>query len=225
MTSAIKLAPSILTADFSRIGEQVHEAEAAGVHYLHVDVMDGHYVPNISFGPLVVSAIHRSTTLPLDVHLMIDEPIRQIDAFAGAGASILTVHAEATKHLHRTIQAVKETGLRAGAAINPATPVTMLEEILPELDLVLVMSVNPGWGGQPFLSLALDKLRRLRRLLDDRALGAELEVDGGINPATALAAARAGATVLVAGSAIYNDHASVAANLRSLRQAIEQPIA
>lgn len=218
----IKIAPSILTADFSRIGEQVREAETAGADYLHVDVMDGNFVPNITLGPLIVSAIHRSTALPLDVHLMIDEPLRQIEAFAAAGAAILTVHAEATNHLHRTVQAIKRAGARAGAAINPATPTIMLEEILPELDLALVMSVNPGWGGQPFIDLALDKLRRLRHLLDERGLTAELEVDGGIGRETAPLAVQAGATVLVAGSAIYNDRATVAANLQRLREAIER---
>jgi ribulose-phosphate 3-epimerase len=182
--------------------------------------MDGRFVPNITLGPLIVAAIHRATSLPLDVHLMIDDPLQQIDAFAAAGAAILTVHAEATRHLHRVIQAIKRAGVRAGAAINPATPTVMLEEILPELDLALVMSVNPGWGGQPFIPLALEKLRRLRCQLDERGLTAELEVDGGIGPETAQQAVEAGATVLVAGSAVYNDHSSVASNLQRLRELV-----
>lgn len=220
MAAVVKLAPSLLTADFSRIGEQVQEAEAAGASYIHVDVMDGHFVPNITLGPLVIAGIRRATTLPLDVHLMIDEPERHIDAFVDAGASILTVHVEATRHLHRVVQAIKQAGARAGAAINPATPVVMLDEILPELDLALVMSVNPGWGGQEFIALALDKVARVRQALDGRALKAEIEIDGGISATTIGGAVRAGANVLVAGSAIYNPRESVAAACQRLRVAI-----
>ena len=219
---SIKLAPSLLTADFSRIGQQVQEAEAAGADYIHVDVMDGHFVPNLTLGPLVVAGIHRATSLPLDVHLMIDQPEQQIAAFKDAGASILSVHVEATHHIHRILQMIKQAGLRAGAAINPATPVVMLEEILPDLDLVVVMSVNPGWGGQPFLDLSLDKVRRIRQLLDGRGLSAELEIDGGINVETAPKAVQAGATVLVAGSAVFNDRESVAAASKRLRDVITQ---
>src|SRR5712692_7332867 len=197
MPAAVKLAPSILTADFARIGEQVREAEAAGADYIHVDVMDGQFVPNITLGPLVVAAIHRATSLPLDVHLMILEPERQVEAFADAGASILTVHAEATRHLHRAVQMVKRTGARAGVAINPATPTIALDDVLTEIDLALVMSVNPGWGGQEFLPLAVEKLRRVREMLDERGLVAELEVDGGLNADTAPLAVEAGATVIV----------------------------
>jgi ribulose-phosphate 3-epimerase len=222
MPAAVKLAPSILTADFARIGEQVREAEAAGADYIHVDVMDGQFVPNITLGPLVVSALRRATTLPLDVHLMILDPERQVEAFADAGASILTVHAEATRNLHRVVQLVKHTGVRAGVAINPATPTVAFEEILPELDLALVMSVNPGWGGQEFLSLALGKLERLRQILDARGLAAELEVDGGLNTDTTPLAVQAGASVIVAGSAIYNDRESVGTACQHLLQIIKQ---
>jgi ribulose-phosphate 3-epimerase len=221
--AGVRLAPSILTADFSRIGEQVFEAEQAGADFIHVDVMDGQFVPNITLGPAIVSAIHRSTNLPLDVHLMILEPERQLEAFADAGASILTVHAEATRHLHRAVQLAKHTGARAGVAINPATPVGTFEDILSDIDLALVMSVNPGWGGQAFLPVAVDKLAKVRRMLDERNLTAELEVDGGVNQETAPAAVSAGATLIVAGSAIYNPDESVAAAcgrmLRVIRQA------
>lgn len=216
----VKLAPSILTADFARIGEQACEAEAAGADWLHLDVMDGRFVPPITLGPVVVEAIRRSTALPLDVHLMIDEPERQIEAFARAGASILTVHVESTRHVHRVVQLVKQSGLRAGVAINPATPVVMLEEMLPEIDLALVMSVNPGWGGQPFLNLAIDKLRQVRRLIDEHGLACELEVDGGVKPENVAGVVAAGASVVVAGSAVYNDAETVAAACRRLREAI-----
>jgi ribulose-phosphate 3-epimerase len=220
--SAVKLAPSILTADFSRIGEQVFEAEQAGADFIHVDVMDGQFVPNITLGPAIVSAIHRSTSLPLDVHLMILEPERQLQAFADAGASVLTVHAEATRHLHRAVQLAKQRGVRAGVAINPATPVATLEDILADIDLALVMSVNPGWGGQLFLPVALKKLASVRRMLNERDSPAELEVDGGVNPETAPAAVAAGATVIVAGSAIYNDHESVGAACGQMLRAIRR---
>jgi ribulose-phosphate 3-epimerase len=224
MARSVRLAPSILTADFARIGEQVQEAEAAGADYIHVDVMDGRFVPNITLGPLVVSALRRSTRLPLDVHLMIIEPERQLEAFADAGASILTVHAEATGHLHRAVQIAKRTGARAGVAINPATPAIMLDDILADVDLALVMSVNPGWGGQEFLPLALDKLRRVRSILDERKLPAELEVDGGVNEQTAPLAIQAGASVIVAGSAIYNDRESVGTACGRMLQVIRSAV-
>ncbi|HTE84121.1 MAG TPA: ribulose-phosphate 3-epimerase [Dehalococcoidia bacterium] len=220
MPRAIKLAPSILTADFARIGEQVQEAEAAGADYIHVDVMDGQFVPNITLGPLVVSAIHKATRLPLDVHLMILEPERQLEAFADAGASILTVHAEATRHLHRAVQMARRTGARAGVAINPATPAVMLDDILADVDLALVMSVNPGWGGQDFLHVVLHKLRQVRKMLDERTLPAELEVDGGLNLETAPLVVEAGATVVVAGSAIYNDRETVGSACGRMLQVI-----
>jgi ribulose-phosphate 3-epimerase len=222
MSSIVKLAPSILTADFSKIGEQVREAEAAGADYIHVDVMDGQFVPNITLGPIVVEGIHRATRLPLDIHLMILEPERQLQAFADAGASTMTVHVEATRHLHRVIDAIKKTGARAGAAINPATPVSMLEEILPDLDLALVMSVDPGWGGQHFLPLALPKLQAIRHALGAGHLQAELEVDGGVNEVTGPQAVAAGATVIVAGSAIYNEREPVASACRRLQAALRQ---
>lgn len=222
MATAIKLAPSILTADFARIGEQVHEAELAGADYIHVDVMDGQFVPNLTLGPIVVEGIRRATRLPLDVHLMVVEPERQLQAFAEAGASIMTVHAEATRHVHRAVDAIKQTGARAGVAINPATPTVMLEDILPDLDLALVMSVDPGWGGQRFLSLALDKLRSVRELIDRRRLGTELEVDGGVNEETAPLVLAAGATVIVAGSAIYNSRESVATACGRMRALIAE---
>jgi ribulose-phosphate 3-epimerase len=217
MARAIKLAPSLLTADFARIGEQVHEAELAGADYIHVDVMDGQFVPNITLGPIVVEGIRRATSLPLDVHLMILEPERQLRAFADAGASIMTVHLEATHHIHRTVQAVRQTGARAGVAINPGTPAPMLDDILPELDVALIMSVDPGWGGQAFLPLALAKLRAVRNALALRQAGAEIEVDGGINEVTAPQAVAAGATIVVAGSAIYNAHESVSSACGRLR--------
>jgi len=214
----IKIAPSILSADFSRLGEQVREAEAGGANYIHVDVMDGHFVTNLTLGPLVVAAIRPHTFLPLDVHLMIEAPERFIEAFARAGADILTVHQEACTHLHRVVQAIKELGLRAGVALNPATPLTSLDEILPDLDLVLIMSVNPGFGGQRFLPRATEKLRGLKGMIEEKATRCEIEVDGGINPTTAPEVIRAGAEVLVAGSAIFNQAASPADNITTLRK-------
>ena len=214
---AIKLAPSILSADITRLGEQVSEAEQAGADYIHVDVMDGHYVPNLTFGPLVVEALRRVTDLPLDVHLMVDEPESVVPWFAQSGASILTVHVEASTHLHRVVQVVKEAGLRAGVALNPATPVSAVEEALPEVDLVLVMTVSPGYPGQSFVSSVLPKIGRIRALLDELGSEAELEVDGGINATTAPQVVAAGARVLVAGSAAFNARTSVADALAELR--------
>ncbi|MBI4200381.1 MAG: ribulose-phosphate 3-epimerase [Chloroflexi bacterium] len=219
-STAIKLAPSILSADFARLGEAVAEATRAGADYIHVDVMDGRYVPNLTFGAPMVKALRPWTSLPLDVHLMIVEPERSIKQFAEAGANILTVHAEACVHLHRVVHQIKEAGLRAGVAINPATPVAAIEEVLPDLDLVLVMSVNPGFPAQEFISSALDKLHRLRRRLDVLGAQAEVEVDGGINEATAAEAVRAGATVLVAGSAVFNQRESVREAMERLRNAV-----
>ena len=177
----IKIAPSILSADFARLGEQVAEATKAGADLIHVDVMDGHFVPQITIGALVVAAIRKYTTLPLDVHLMIESPEEQIAQFAKAGADIITVHIEPCPHIHRVIQMIKATGVKAGISINPATSLSMLDEILPEVDLVLVMTVNPGFGGQTFIENTLDKIARLRTELDRRKLNIELEVDGGIN--------------------------------------------
>jgi ribulose-phosphate 3-epimerase len=213
----VKLAPSILSADVARLGEQVDEAVKAGADYIHVDVMDGHFVPNLTFGPQVVEALRLRMGLPLDVHLMVEEPDRVIPDFARAGASIITVHAEACAHLHRTIQQVKETGCRVGVALNPGTPLAALEEVLPELDLVLVMTVNPGFSGQRFIESVVPKVARLRRILDEADYRAELEVDGGINADTASAVVAAGARVLVAGSAVFNQRESVAEAVKRIR--------
>lgn len=213
-----KIAPSILSADFARLADAVVEAEAGGADWVHVDVMDGHFVPNLTIGPPVVAALRRVTDLPLDVHLMIDAPERFVTAFADAGADILTVHLEATPHLHRTVQAIKQRGMRAGVSLNPATPVTLLEEILPDLDLVLIMSVNPGFGGQRFIPASTAKIAKVRQMLRAGGLDhVELEVDGGISPATAGAVVTAGATVLVAGAAVFGGAGSVADNIGAIR--------
>lgn len=218
----IKFAPSILAADFARLGQQVQDAEAAGVDYIHVDVMDGHFVPNITIGPLIVQSLRPVTRLPLDVHLMIEQPERYLADFAKAGADILTVHVETCPHLHRTIQQIKELGVKAGVTLNPATPLSTLEEILPEVDLVLIMSVNPGFGGQSYIPGSTAKIARLRAMLDAIGSEADLEVDGGVNAATIGEIAAAGATVLVAGSAIFNQRASVQQNVQQLRQLCSQ---
>jgi ribulose-phosphate 3-epimerase len=213
----IKIAPSILSADFARLGEQVAEAEAAGADYIHVDVMDGHFVPNLTVGPIVVQALRPRTKLPLDVHLMVTEPEQIIAEFAEAGADILTFHAEATPHLLRAVQSIKERGVKAGISLNPSTPVAAIEEMLPFLDLILVMSVNPGFGGQSFIEAVLPKVAKLRRLLDEGGYDAELEVDGGVNEATAPSVVRDGGRVLVAGSAIFNQREPVAEAIARLR--------
>jgi len=214
----VKIAPSILSADFSRLGQEVAEAEAAGADYIHVDVMDGHFVPNITIGPLIVEALRESTILPLDVHLMIEHPDRYVEAFAGAGAHILTVHAEADAHLHRTIQHIKGMGVRAGVSINPATPAYALEEILPFVDIVLVMSVNPGFGGQSFIPSAVPKIRRIRDMMRHAHSNAELSVDGGMAPDRAEEVVRAGANVLVAGSYIFRSPQGIPAAIAALRE-------
>lgn len=220
MQHPVKLAPSILSADFARLGEQVREAEAAGADWLHIDVMDGHFVPNITIGPLIVAALRPLTRLPLDVHLMIAQPERYLADFAEAGADWLTVHVETCPHLHRTVERIKELGVKAGVTLNPATPLAALEEILPYVDLVLVMSVNPGFGGQRYIPTSTAKIRRLRALLAAAGSAAELEVDGGVKAENAAEVAAAGATVLVAGSAVFNQADSVAANIVALRRAI-----
>ena len=217
---SVKIAPSILSADFARLGEAVVEAEAGGADWIHVDVMDGHFVPNLTIGPPVVKSLRRVTELPLDVHLMIEAPERYLEAFADAGATVLTVHQEACTHLHRTVERIRELGMRPGVAINPATPLSALEEILPYVDLVLVMTVNPGFGGQKYIPTSTEKVARMRRILQDRHLwGVELEVDGGIDPLTAPEVVEAGASVLVAGAAVYGGERSVAENIQALRSA------
>ena len=213
---APKIAPSILSADFARLGEQVAAAERGGADWLHVDVMDGHFVPNITIGPLVVAALRPVTRLPLDVHLMIEAPDRYLDEFARSGADWITVHAEACPHLHRSLQAIKALGVKAGAVLNPATPLSALEHVLEECDLVLLMSVNPGFGGQKFIPQVMDKIARLRRLIDERGLSTLIEVDGGVSAANARAVAQAGADVLVAGSAVFGN-ADIPAALKELR--------
>lgn len=215
----VRIAPSILSADFARLGEQVQEAQAGGADWIHVDVMDGHFVPNLTIGPPVVRALRPLTTLPLDVHLMIERPELLIPDFVQAGANRITVHVEACPHLRRTIQQIRELGARPGVTLNPATPLSALEEILPHVDLALIMSVNPGFGGQSFLPGSTARITRLRQMLDERGLaGVELEVDGGITADNAAEVAAAGATVLVAGSAIFNEQATVAANIAALRR-------
>ncbi len=199
----VKIAPSILSADFGRLAEEVKAVDVAGADYIHVDVMDGHFVPNITIGPLVVEAVRRATDKPLDVHLMIEQPDRYISEFARAGADIITVHQEAVPHLHRTVQLIRSLGRKVGVSINPATPVGALEVILEEVDLVLVMSVNPGFGGQAFIGSALEKVSRLREIIDRHNLVVEIEVDGGVKPDNCRQVAAAGADVLVAGSAVF----------------------
>ena len=217
----IVIEASILSADFARLGEQAREAEAAGVDAIQVDVMDGRFVPDITFGPGVVRALRPLVSLPLDVHLMIVEPERHLAAFADAGADRLIVHQETCPHLHRVLQRIRELKIEAGVAINPGTPLSVLEEVLHLADLIQVMTVNPGWGGQPFLHSQLDKIRRLRRLLDERGLNTPIAVDGGIDTTTAPLVVNAGATVLIAGSSVYNDKASVAENVAALKTSVE----
>jgi ribulose-phosphate 3-epimerase len=220
---SVKIAPSILSANFAHLGDQVQEAVAAGADYIHVDVMDGQFVPNITVGPLVVAALKPVTSLagvPLDVHLMIENPERMIPSFAAAGANIITVHLETCPHLHRTIQQIKELGIRAGVTLNPATPLLMLEDILSEVDQVLVMSVNPGFGNQQYIAASTARIRQLRGMLEQRGLQhVELEVDGGIKTGNAAEITGAGASILVVGSAIFNAQHSIRENISALRRA------
>jgi ribulose-phosphate 3-epimerase len=215
-----KIAPSILSADFSKLGDEIKEVEQAGADYIHVDVMDGHFVPNITIGPLIVDAIRPVTTLPLDVHLMIENPDQYIDQFADSGADIITVHYEACTHLHRTIMHIKEKGVKAGLVINPATPVELIRPILPELDLLLFMTVNPGFGGQSFIPSVLDQIKQADQWRKDMQLDLEFEVDGGINTETAAWCKEAGIDVFVAGSFIFNKTDRHEA-INQLRHAIE----
>jgi ribulose-phosphate 3-epimerase len=218
----IELVPSILSADFSRLGEQVREVEAGGVQRIQIDVMDGHFVPNITMGPMVVQAVRRITNLTLEAHLMISNPQDFIEDFAKAGADVIIVHQEVCPHLHRVIQQIRAAGKQVGVALNPSTPTFMLAEVLPLIDLALVMTVNPGFGGQEFIPEMLPKIAGLRQQIAERNLRCDLEVDGGIHEATAPQAVEAGANLLVAGSAVYNQHESVAAALQRLRSSIEK---
>lgn len=220
-TDAVKLAPSILTADFAHLGDQIAEAERAGANRIHVDVMDGHFVPNLSMGPPIVDSLRRVTRLPLEAHLMILHPDLFVDEFAQAGIDSFIVHWEGNNDLSRTVQRIKNLNKRVGVAINPATSATVLEEILQDLDQVLVMTVNPGFGHQHFLPAMLPKITRAREMIDHIVPGCDLEVDGGVDAATAPLAVAAGADVLVAGSAIFNDGESIAAAMKRLRAALE----
>ena len=216
----MKIAPSILSADFGRLGAQIAEAAEGGADQIHVDIMDGHFVPNLTMGPQTVEAIRRWTDLPLDIHMMVQEPGRFVPQFADAGADIITVHAEACTHLHRVVQQIREAGVSPGAAVSPATPASALYEVLPDLEQVLVMTVNPGFGGQPFIESMVPKIARMRTRLDRLGLAAALEVDGGVSESTADAVVQAGARVLVAGSAVYNDRHSVAESIARIRASI-----
>lgn len=199
----VKLAPSILAADFGNLLSDVKKVENAGVEYLHIDIMDGHFVPNISFGPVVMNALKGKTNLVFDVHLMIENPDMFMDEFVSAGADIIVVHQETCKHLHRTIQNIKSRGVKAGVSLNPATPINVLEDILEELDMVLIMSVNPGFGGQSFIESSLGKIERLKKMIDDRGLDIDIQVDGGVKASNIRKVVEAGANVIVAGSAIF----------------------
>jgi ribulose-phosphate 3-epimerase len=215
-----KIAPSILSADFARIAEEISRVEAAGADMIHVDVMDGHFVPNFTIGPPIVKAIRKTTKLPLDVHLMMTNPDFFIPEFIEAGSNYLTVHVETCPHLHRTVQSIKEGGAKAGVTLNPATPLVSVEEILPDADLLLIMSVNPGFGGQSFIHEVLEKLKRARKMIDDRGLKVELEVDGGVKPDNMALLSKAGADIFVAGSAIFGSK-DYKDTIQKMRKAIE----
>jgi ribulose-phosphate 3-epimerase len=216
----IGIVPSVLSADFTRLGDQVREAEEAGAQRIQVDVMDGHFVPNITMGPLIVDAVRQCTTLPVEAHLMISNPEQYIEEFAKAGADCIIVHQEVSPHLHRIIQQIKAAGKMAGVALTPSTPVIMLQDILSMLDMVLIMTVNPGFGGQEFIPEMLPKIKRLREMIDQQGLHCDIEVDGGIHETTVPLVIQAGANLLVAGSAVYNEHESVAEAIARLRNAI-----
>jgi len=216
----IKLAPSILSADFAHLGEQIAEVTRAGADYIHVDVMDGHFVPNITIGAPVVASIRRVTSLPLDVHLMIEHPERYISEFINAGADIITVHVEASAHLLSTIRLIKEQGVKAGVSLNPPTPLSAVDEFIHHVDLILIMSVNPGFGGQSFIPETLPRIANMRKMLDNRKPGIELEVDGGINADNAPAIVEAGADVLVAGNSVFRAGEGISGAMQRLREAV-----
>jgi ribulose-phosphate 3-epimerase len=215
----IKIAPSVLAADFAKLGEQVQEAEAGGADLLHVDIMDGHFVPPVNLGILAVEAINRATSLFLDVHLMVERPDHLLSAFIEAGADSLTVHYEATAHIHRLINDIRKSGARAGSGINPGTSATVLADILPDIDMALVMTVNPGWGGQPFISSCLEKVRWLRQRRQDLRLAFDIEVDGGVTPDNIAACTASGANVIVAGTSVFRASEGIAAAITALRRA------
>jgi ribulose-phosphate 3-epimerase len=217
---SIGIVPSILSADFTRLGDQVRDAQAAGAQRIQVDVMDGHFVPNITMGPMIVAAVRRCTSLPLEAHLMITNPEQYIEDFASAGADVIIIHQEVSPHLHRLIEMIKTAGKMAAVALTPSTPIFLLEDILSLLDMVLIMTVNPGFGGQEFIPETLPKITRLRQVITQRNLHCDIEVDGGIHEATAPLVVKAGANLLVAGSAVYNEHESVAQAIARLRNAI-----
>ncbi len=223
MSNAIQIAASILAADFARMGEQVQEAEQGGAGLIHIDVMDGRFVPNLTLGAVMIGAIRRSTRLPLDVHLMIVEPDHLLGDFAKAGANRLTVHVEACPNLHRTLQAIKSLGCGAGVALNPHTPASVLSEVIHMLDVIIVMSVNPGFGGQAFLPEVLPKTRQLRQMITASGRAIDLEIDGGVNTETAPICVEAGVNVLIAGSSVYNPKFSVKAGIDALKQAVGIP--
>ena len=217
----VRIAPSILSADFSRLGQEIAAVEEGGADWIHVDVMDGHFVPNITIGPVVLRGARAATGLPLDVHLMIEDPDRYLEAFVEAGAAVVTVHQEACRHLHRTLSRIRELGARAGVALNPSTPVETLVDVVPEIDLLLVMSVNPGFGGQSYIPGSTDKVRRARALLDASGSEALIEVDGGVDAGNAREVAAAGVDVLVAGSAVYGHPDGAAAGVGAIRKVLE----
>jgi len=218
--SRFKLAPSILSANFSKLGAQIDEAEKAGADWIHIDVMDGHFVPNITIGPPVVKSIRSCTKLPLDVHLMIETPEKYIKQFADAGSDIITVHAEVCTHLHQVIESMKELGVKAGVSINPATPLDLIDEILPRIDLALIMSVNPGFGGQEYIKGSEKKVARLRQKIDQLGISCEIEIDGGITVDIAPMVVNAGANVLVAGSAVFNKKETIAVAIAKIKNSV-----
>jgi len=218
---SVIVAPSILTADMGRLADQVREAVEGGAEYIHLDVMDGKFVPVITFGPLVVQAVRKAVDVTLDIHLMIERPDDQLSAFVDAGGDILNVHVEACPHIHRTVGEIRRLGAKAGVSLNPGTPLTGIEPVLPEIDQVMVMAVNPGWGGQKFIEASLDRVGWLRREIDARGLSVRIEVDGGVNLTTGPQCVLAGADVLVAGSFVYNEKSAAADNVRALKAAVE----